>query len=144
MADNRVLTDTSIIIDFLRKTNKIKSALWEIREKNKCFMSSITVFELRCGAKTEKHSEDIEKLCKWISTIPYDDEIAEVSSIIYQNLKEEKKLIEFRDIFIAATAIANNLCVATLNTKHFERIRDIFLLKVSKSIGKESIGASTH
>ncbi len=109
MAHNRVLIDTSIIIDFLRKLKKNKAALWGIRENNECFMSSITVFELRCGAKTEKHSEDIEKLRKWIATIPFDDEIAEVSSIIYQNLIEEKKLIEFRDIFIASTAIANNL-----------------------------------
>lgn len=132
MADNRVLIDTSIIIDFLRKTNKKKSVLWEIREKNQCFISSITLFELRCGVKTEKHSDDIEKLCKWIFTIPFDNEIAEVSSIIYQNLKENKQLIEFRDIFIAATAIANNLCIATLNTKHFERIRDIFLLNTQK------------
>lgn len=69
---------------------------------------------------------------KWIFTIPFDNEIAEVSSIIYQNLKENKQLIEFRDIFIAATAIANNLCIATLNTKHFERIRDIFLLNTQK------------
>jgi predicted nucleic acid-binding protein len=93
-------------------------------------MSSVTLFELQCGAKTEKHSEDIGKLCKWIRTIPFDNEIAEISSIIYQRLKWEHKLIEFRDIFIAATAIAENLCVATLNTKHFERIKDIDLLKI--------------
>ncbi len=130
MADSRVLIDTSIIIDFLRKTNKEQSALWQIRELNECFKSSVTLFELKCGAATEKHSEDIEKLCKWIITVPFDNEIADISSIIYQDLKRSNNLIEFRDIFIAATAIAMNLCVATLNTKHFERIRDIFLLKI--------------
>jgi tRNA(fMet)-specific endonuclease VapC len=130
MADKRVLTDTSVIIDFLRKTNKRNSPLWRVREHNECFMSSVTLFELHCGAKTEKHIEDIEKLCKWIIIIPFDKELAEISSTIYQNLKNENNLIEFRDIFIAATAIANNLCVATLNTKHFERIRDIFLLNI--------------
>jgi predicted nucleic acid-binding protein len=130
MANTRVLTDTSIIIDFLRKTNKNNSSLWKVREKNECFMSSVTLFELQCGAKTEKHSEDIEKLCKWIITIPFDNEIAEISAIIYQNLKMEKQLIEFRDIFIAATAISENLCVATLNTKHFVRIKDLFLLNI--------------
>lgn len=131
MANNRVLTDTSVIIDFLRKTNKEKSALWGIKEENECFMSSITLFELQCGIKTEKHSEDIEKLRKWIITVPFDNEIAEISSIIYQDLKKDKKLIEFRDIFIAATAIDMNFCVATLNTNHFARIKDIFLLKLT-------------
>jgi len=125
MVNPRVLTDTSVIIDFLRKKNKRNSVLWRIRENNAYFMSSVTLFELQCGAKTEKHSED-----KWIRTIPFDNEIAEISSIIYQHLKWEHKLIEFRDIFIAATAIAENLCVATLNAKHFERIKDIDLLKI--------------
>ena len=93
-------------------------------------MSSVTLFELQCGALTEKHSEDIGKLCRWIGTIPFDDDIAEISSIIYQRLRQEHRLLEFRDIFIAATAIAENLCVATLNTKHFERITEIDFLKI--------------
>jgi len=130
MADPRVLTDTSVIIDFLRKKNKKNSALWKIKEHNECFMSSVTLFELQCGAKTKKHSEDIEKLRRWIGTIPFNDEIAEISAKIYQHLKKEHRLIEFRDIFIAATAIAENLCVATLNTNHFERIPELNLLKL--------------
>ncbi|MBF0228934.1 MAG: type II toxin-antitoxin system VapC family toxin [Desulfamplus sp.] len=114
MGDSRILIDTSIIIDFLRKTNKEHSVLWKIRELNECFISSVTLFELKCGASTEKHSEDIEKLCKWITTVSFDNEIADISSIIYQDLKRSNNLIEFRDIFIAATAISMNLCVATL------------------------------
>ena len=81
-------------------------------------------------AKSQKHYEDIKKLRKWIGTISFNDEIAEISSRIYQNLKSENRLIEFRDIFIAATAIAENLRVATLNTNHFERVKDIKLLKI--------------
>nr|VFJ53758.1 MAG: hypothetical protein BECKFW1821A_GA0114235_10449 [Candidatus Kentron sp. FW]VFJ58524.1 MAG: hypothetical protein BECKFW1821B_GA0114236_10428 [Candidatus Kentron sp. FW] len=130
MAAPGVLTDTSVIIDFLRKKDKRNSALWGIRESHVCFMSSVTLFELQCGAVTERHFEDIGKLAKWIGTIPFDDEIAGISSIIYQRLKREHALIEFRDIFIAATAIAENLCVATLNTKHFKRIREIDLLEI--------------
>jgi tRNA(fMet)-specific endonuclease VapC len=130
MDTSRVLADTSVIIDFLRKEDKKKSVLWRIRERYECAMSSITFFELQCGVKTERHVEDIDKLCKWIRIIPFDNEIADISSIIYQDLKRKNVLIEFRDIFIAATAIAENLCVATLNRKHFERIIDITLHKI--------------
>lgn len=129
METYRVLTDTSVIIDFLRKEDKKKAVLWRIREKNECFMSTVTFFELQCGVKTERHIQDIEKLCKWIKNIPFDNEIAEIASIIYHDLKRKNELIEFRDIFIAATAIAENLCLATLNKKHFEIIKDIDLLK---------------
>lgn len=93
-------------------------------------MSSVTLFELQCGAKTEKHFEDILKLRRWIDTVSFDDEVAEISSKIYQSLKRDNMMIEFRDIFIAATAVAMNLHVATLNRKHFERISDIVLLEI--------------
>jgi predicted nucleic acid-binding protein len=129
METYRVLTDTSVIIDFLRKENKEKAILWKIRERNECFMSSVTFFELQCGVKTARHIEDIDRLCRWIKSIPLDNEIAEIASIIYHDLKRKNEIIEFRDIFIAATAIAENFCVATLNQKHFERIKDVTLLK---------------
>jgi len=128
MGNYRILTDTSVIIDFLRKENKEKAILWKIRERNECVMSSVTFFKLQCGVKTARHIEDIDRLCKWIKSIPLDDEIAEIASIIYHDLKRKNEIVEFRDIFIAATAIAENLCVATLNKKHFEKIKDIVLL----------------
>lgn len=102
--------------------------LWRIKEDYNCFMSSVTLFELYCGAKTDRHFLDISKLCIWIRTIPFDDKIAELSSTIYGQLKSENKMIEFRDIFIAATAIAEGLYAATLNRGHFERIKDLDLL----------------
>ncbi|GAA4461482.1 hypothetical protein GCM10023189_37000 [Nibrella saemangeumensis] len=37
-------------------------------------------------------------------------------------LKKKRKQIDLADLFIAATAVAHNLPIATLNKKHFERI----------------------
>ena len=62
--------------------------------------------------------------------------LPELSSIIYQPLKREHTLIEFRDILIAATAIAENPCLATLNTKHFKRIEKIDLLEIRSAENK--------
>ena len=36
-------------------------------------------------------------------------------------------MIEFRDIFIGATALELNVMLLTLNEKHFERIKEIKL-----------------
>jgi len=41
------------------------------------------------------------------------------------HLRQQNKMIEFRDIFIAATCLVNDLPVKTLNLKHFERIDGI-------------------
>jgi len=91
MDNTGVLVDTSVIIDFLRKKEKRSTILWEVKESYSCCMSTVTLFELYCGMKTEQHSKDIEKLRKWIHSISFDDKIAEISSIIYAQLKAENK-----------------------------------------------------
>jgi predicted nucleic acid-binding protein len=48
--------------------------------------------------------------------------------MIYRQLKRESKLIDTTDILIAATAMANDLPLATLNRNHFERIRGLQMM----------------
>jgi tRNA(fMet)-specific endonuclease VapC len=132
MENRRILVDTSVIIDFLRKSQKEKSWLWEIKENDTCFISSITLFELLSGAKTDRHLEDIDKITKWIESIDFNDETATVAALIVRNLKERNQLIDYRDIFIAATAKYYHLTLATLNRNHFERIEGITLLDLPK------------
>jgi len=54
---------------------------------------------------------------------------AEKAAEIYRDLKTQNKGIEFRDLFIAATALRNDCQLVTLNRKHFSRI-DILSLVV--------------
>ena len=129
MGNRRILVDTSVIIEFLRKDNKEKSWLWRLQENFICFISSITLFELLSGAKTDKHIEDIGKITKWIETIEFDDEIATTAALIFRNLKQRNQLIDYRDIFIAATAKNHHLKLATLNVNHFERIEGLILIE---------------
>ena len=134
MEDRRVLIDTSIIIDFLRKDKKDKTFLWKIKNNSTCFMSSITFFELLSGVKTERHFEDLKKISKWIKSLNFDDNIAFIAADIYKKLRKNNKIIDYRDIFIAATANYHNLIVATINKGHFERIEDITLLNLDKDL----------
>ena len=85
-------------------------------------MSSITLFELLSGAKAEKHFDDIKTIMKWIQSIYFDDDIADTAAAIFRELKARNQIIEYRDIFIAATARCYDFWVATLNVGHFERI----------------------
>ena len=128
MADRDVLIDTSVIIDFLRKRYKDRSLLWTLKANYNCFMSVITVFELFAGAVTEQKSQDIRKILKWIETVPLNTGIAELSAHLYQDLKHRNEQIEFRDIFIGATALFHRYPLATLNRKHFSRLPGILLL----------------
>ncbi len=57
--------------------------------------------------------------------IPFTNEIAQLAVDIYKDLKLNNQLIEFRNIFIGATALEARLPMATLNKEHFERIKGI-------------------
>lgn len=131
MENRTVLVDTSILIDFLRKERKDKTIFWQLREQSPCAISSVTLFELLIGAKTEQRQQDIRILCKTIEILSFDIACAEVAARIFGELKAQNELIEFRDIFIGATARLHQLELATLNTKHFERIDKVHLRHLS-------------
>ena len=135
MAHRDILIDTSVVIDFLRKKKKNRSLLWRLRENYNCFMSVITVFELFAGAVNEQKTQDIQKIIKWIEAILLDSKIAELSAQFYRDLKHRNEEIEFRDIFIGATAIFNGFPLATLNRKHFIRLPGILLLDNEMVVG---------
>ena len=88
-------------------------------------ISSITSFELLSGVKTDRHLEDIDKITKWIESIDFNDETATVAALIVRNLKKRNQLIDYRDIFIAATAKYYHLTLAMLF-----RILDFIIIMV--------------
>jgi len=59
---------------------------------------------------------------KEINVIPFDSKAAHAAVTIQAQLKGKRKTIDKADLFIAATAVANDIPLATLNLKHFELI----------------------
>jgi tRNA(fMet)-specific endonuclease VapC len=119
---------TSIIIDHFRKKDKTNTQLIQLYNKYLLYISSVTVFELYNGASDAEKVKDIELLLKNVKIIDFTSNIAFEASKIYRELLSENKMIEFRDIFIASSAIVNKLPLATLNLNHFERIRNVKLI----------------
>lgn len=129
MEDRRVLVDTTILIDFFRKKNKKKATLFKIQQSHEIYASTITEFEFLAGVKDES-VQSLKHFFSKINLLSFDSNAARKASSIYQDLKSRKKLIEFRDIFIAATAMANNLSISTLNKDHFSRIEGLKIIEV--------------
>lgn len=129
MAAGNVLIDTSVIIAFLRKKDKRKTLLWKIMADNECYLSVITLFELYAGATTDLKRSDVDKISAWIQPVDLDTAIASRAATYYRELKARNRNIEFRDLFIAATATQRGFRLATLNTKHFQRIKDLVLFE---------------
>jgi len=127
LEDRRILIDTSVVIDHFRKKNKQKSLLYELAKENTLFLSAISKFEFLVGTKLTQIRQT-KKIVEGFYILSFNSHVADVASDIAKKLKTKNKIIEFRDIFIAATAIANDMPLSTLNVKHFERIDDLELI----------------
>ncbi len=64
-----------------------------------------------------------------MKVLPFDKDVVKLAVIINRQIKQKRKQIELADLFIAATAITNNLPFATLNRKHFERIDTLNIIE---------------
>ena len=130
MENRRILVDTTILIDFLRKKKKEKSLLWKLREEYSYIaISAISVFELFAGATDEQKENDVQVLLKWFDIINLNEEIAEMCGKILIELRKSNKLIEYRDLFIGVSALFYDLKLVTLNIRHFDRIPELEIIK---------------
>jgi predicted nucleic acid-binding protein len=118
----KIVVDTSIVIDHLRKSDKSRSILYEIADKYEFCFSAVTIFELLAGATDDRKRKDVNNILKTGKELVFTGETAKTAALIYQKLKSENSLIGVSDIFIGASAVSYGLPLATLNKKHFERI----------------------
>jgi tRNA(fMet)-specific endonuclease VapC len=129
MAEKILMLDTSVLIDYFRKTDKSKSRFVQLsREFDQIAISSVTEFEIYTGATTAQRNF-WNSLLFDVMVIPFDSIAAHCAAEIQQNLRKNRCAIGEADLFIAATAIANEMSFDTLNKKHFERIGQLDLLK---------------
>jgi len=122
--------DTSIFIDFLRSKEKESTMLFNLPKDREIFTTSITHYELLLGATNQVKNKDVEIVMSGLVILPFDQNAAIESAKIFHELKKKNKLIEFRDIFIAAICIVNNSEILSLNKKHFQRIGDLKIYSV--------------
>jgi predicted nucleic acid-binding protein len=130
MDRQRILIDTSILIDHLRREHKERSAYFGAAQRFDCSVSAITEFEFRVGMTTANRSF-VEALLDITPILPFDSACVHAAAGIYRNLKAVNQLIALPDLFIAATAVAYDLPLLTLNLSHFERVGELTLLSTA-------------
>jgi tRNA(fMet)-specific endonuclease VapC len=125
MENPGMVIDTGVFVDYLRKKDKSTTILATLPNDVSIFVSSVTVYELMMGATDIQKKKDVEILLSDIPVLPFTNEVSLKAAEIYHNLRRQNLLIEFRDIFIGATAIIFQLPIKTLNLKHFQRIESL-------------------
>lgn len=124
-----MVIDTGIFIEHLRAKNKLETVLAKIPDDTLLCVSSVTLFELYSGATSPQKIEDVKRITANLIHLSFSADVAEEAANIYRQLRAVNQLIDMRDIFIAATAVANELPLLTFNRKHFDRISGLRLME---------------
>ncbi len=123
--EDLILLDSSVLIDYYRKTLKDKTFFFHISNQFSGYnISVITEYETLLGGN-EKFWKN---LFSDFTIITYSSAINSYAIKIQQELKKKRKSIDFRDLIIAATAFRFSLPLATINKKHFEIIDSLKLI----------------
>ena len=130
MEISEMVADTSIFIEYLRAKKKENTILQNLPNNTELCISTITMYELFMGAKNQEKWTEVYKLIEDLVTFRFDHKVAILSAKIYHQLRKDNKMIEFRDIFIATTAIHNKLPLLTLNKKDFSRIKNLKIVQL--------------
>lgn len=84
------------------------------------------------SSNPENNLKLINELILEINVINFDPKAGEQFGNIKTELKKSGKIINDSDLFIAATAISNDMKLVTNNEKHFQRIKNLKIENWSK------------
>ncbi len=119
------LLDTNICVFFLRGKLNLDDIIRQKGREN-CFISEITVLELRYGAENSdnptKSHKSVDTFVSGLSIIPIYGSIKRYAKEKVRLRKIGKPIHDEFDLLIGVTAIENKLTLVTDNVKDFERL----------------------
>lgn len=123
----KYLLDTNICIYFLKGLYQLHKKI-EFAGVENCFVSEITIAELKYGvensAQISKNRKILEKFQDKFIILPIFTAL-DVYAMEKARLKKGGRLLDDFDLLIGATAVSNNLILATRNMSDFERLENI-------------------
>jgi tRNA(fMet)-specific endonuclease VapC len=124
----KICLDTDIIIDYLRETEETQNLVEILFDRfDEIAITAITAYELLMGVESSngKDRNRVEAIIKITSILSFDEKAAREAAVISSKLKKSGQRIGIQDEMIAAICKANNVCLLTKNTKHFQRIKEL-------------------
>lgn len=128
-----LLVDTDLLIGLERDHDAHPTG--SVLGEEDCSISVITVSELlhgvarAAGAIRSRRRAFVEHLLAGLEAIPITEPVARVHAEVGADLAERGQPVGSHDLWIAATAIAHGLTLATGNAGDFQRVPGLELLK---------------
>ncbi len=131
-----LLIDTSVLVDAER--SELYERALSVREREQeCSISIVTVSELLHGVHRAvgdrvraRRLAFVEGVLARLEPIPIGPEVARIHAEVWARLEADGAIIGAHDLWIAATALAHGLTVATSNAREFDRVPGLPVLAV--------------
>lgn len=119
MTPERLVLDTNIVIDLLKKVPAVVERFLALLEAQTTFIiSPIVVAEVYAGAFKREH-KDIEALFDLCQRIPLDGDTGRMAGLYANQYAKAFQGIALEDYLLAATARAHRCPLWTHNRKHY-------------------------
>ena len=117
-----ILVDTDILIDFFRGHSQAVDLIEA--HANQIILSAIVISELYAGAKGDAEKAALDDFVSLFRVVPVGAEIAKAGGLYKRNYGKSHG-VGLADAILAASAVAENAELKTLNTKHYPMIEGL-------------------
>ena len=124
------MIDTSIFLEYLRKSNKNKTQLMQVVDRfETVYVSALSIFEIQAGLD-EVNRKRTDNLLKFFTILPFDKNISDEAVKLYQQLKLSAQGMNVKDLFVAATARYHQLPLLSQNMNEFVKVNNLTLINL--------------
>lgn len=127
---NGNLMDTNVIVRVLNGDRELINELSKISSLCTC---TVVLGELMYGAAKSAHvvqnKQNAKSFCSRYPLLGVSNIVAEFYGVIKKDLLSHGNVMPENDMWIAATALANDMTVITQD-KHFEHIQNLMVIKL--------------
>ncbi len=113
------LFDTDILIDFFKKRDQAVQLVTTLAQKHDLRTSVIVVAEIRVGWTDQEAGVYLPVLRRLFPSVGITDAIAELGGKLRRDYQHQGQSVFLPDALITATAIAEDYCLVTRNTKDY-------------------------
>ncbi|MDL1977222.1 MAG: type II toxin-antitoxin system VapC family toxin [Deltaproteobacteria bacterium] len=117
----QIIVDTDVIVDFLR--GYAKAVSYVENHSAEIVLSSIVVAELYAGVRDDERAR-FDDFVSLFPVLPITSEIAKAGGLFKRDYHKSYG-IGLADALMAATAVAENAELKTLNTKHYPMLKGL-------------------